>query len=182
MELGLVEGTVKLCEHDSEWADEAARTIEYLKQLLKDQDILEYQHVGSTSINGIPAKPIIDIAAAISDESVVEKCKDTFEAEGFKYLGKVQDDDWMYYIGHPGQNDRTHHVHLVTAGSRTWKAYIAFRDYLNTFPDEAKKYEDIKRKAAEQNINKRKEYHKMKSPVIDELEMKAIEWFDAKDR
>lgn len=178
MELGVVEGTVRICEHDDAWAGEAQRTIEYYKELLKDQDISEYQHVGSTAIKGIPAKPIIDIAAAIKDESVVEKCRQTLLDAGYKYLGKVNDDDWMYYTGHPGQNDRTHHLHLVTEGSLQWLNYVAFRDYLNAFPEKAKIYEDLKRKLAATMADKRKEYHDMKIPVINQLQEESYVWWE----
>lgn len=180
MELGVIEGTVRLAEHDPEWAEEAKRTIACLKDLLKGQEISDYQHVGSTSIISIPAKPIIDIAVAIKDESVVGKCEKVMTDAGYKYLGKIADDDWMYYIGHPGQNDRTHHIHFVTQGSDAWIGYLAFRDYLNANPAAAKKYEDTKRALAKELQNERKKYRDGKGVVVDELEKEALKWWNSK--
>ncbi|MBR2258873.1 MAG: GrpB family protein [Blautia sp.] len=179
MELGVVNGTVRLAEHDPAWAEEAARMIAHLQEILRDPDILEYQHVGSTAIRGILAKPIVDIAAAIRDYSVVERWRDRLEAEGFQYLGKVTDDDWMYHIGHPGRNDRTHHLHFVTAGSARWIKYVSFRDYLNAVPAAAERYGNLKRSLAETLAGERKQYHAAKVSLIDELEAEAFAWWEA---
>ena len=121
LDLGVVNGTVRLLEHNPCWKDEAERMIRELQTYLNGDDIFGFQHVGSTSIPGIPAKPIIDIAVAVRGEESVEKYRQVMEDRGFTYLGKVDTDDWMYYIGHPGKNDRTHHIHFITAGSRTWE-------------------------------------------------------------
>ena len=177
MELGVVEGTVRLAEHDPAWADEAKRMIAYLKEILVGQDIYDYQHVGSTSIRNIPAKPIRDIAVAIKDESVVEKCRKSMTDAGFQYLGEISADDWMYFTGHPGQNDRTHHIHFVTAGSEAWIYYLAYRDYLNADQEAAAKYAALKRELTEKYKDQRRTYHEMKVPLIEELQKEAIRWW-----
>lgn len=64
--IGLKRGTIKLCEHEKEWETEAQNTISRLKQILGNV-IKDIQHVGSTSIRSIKAKPIIDIAVAVDD-------------------------------------------------------------------------------------------------------------------
>ena len=140
------------------------------------------QHVGSTAIEGIPAKPIIDIAVAIESPASVERYRAALEAEGFTYLGKVTDDDWMFHIGHPGRNDRTHHVHMITAGSRRWVLYLAFRDYLNAVPEAAKLYGDLKRELSGTMGDQRKLYHDKKAPLIDRLEADAFAWWEANGR
>ena len=181
MDLGVKDGTVRLCEYDPEWAAEAARMISRLEKLLAGQDIYEYQHVGSTAVPGMPAKPIIDIAAAIMDESVVERCRPLLEADGFGYYGKIKDDDWMYYTGHPGMKDHTHHIHFVTAGSEVWTNYLAFRDYLTAFPEAAGKYEEVKRMAARKMPGQREEYQMEKESVIREILDSAIRWWNEKN-
>ena len=98
------------------------------------------------------------------------------EARGFTLLGKVNTDDWMYYIGHPGQNDRTHHIHFVTAGSRAWDDYINFRDYLTANEEPRKEYEELKRRLSETKANERKAYHDLKAPLIIRLIEEAREW------
>ena len=96
MDLGVKNGTVRILEHDPKWADEASRMINHLKTFLTGDDFLDFEHVGSTAIKGIPAKPIVDIAVAIKDESVVEKYKDIMLENGFTFLGKVTDDQKNY--------------------------------------------------------------------------------------
>ena len=177
MDLGVKNGTVRILEHDPKWADEASRMINHLKTFLTGDDFLDFEHVGSTAIKGIPAKPIVDIAVAIKDESVVEKYKDIMLENGFTFLGKVTDDNWMYHIGHKGQDDRTHHIHFVVAGTKRWILYLAFRDYLNANPDAAKRYADLKRSLSTTYANDRLVYRNMKDPLITQLDIEAMEWY-----
>ena len=176
LDLGVVNGKVRLLEHDPRWKEEAERMIRELRTYLNGDDIFGFQHVGSTSIPGIPAKPIIDIAVAVKGEETVEKYRPVMEARGFTLLGKVNTDNWMYYIGHPGQNDRTHHIHFVTAGSKAWDNYINFRDYLTANEGPRKEYEELKRKLSEIKANERKAYHDLKEPLIKRLIAEAREW------
>ena len=83
--IGLKRGTVKLCEHEKEWEIEAQNTISRLKKILGNvaNDI---QHVGSTAIPSIKAKPIIDIAVAVDDFNDVLALEKELKDEGF-YVG-----------------------------------------------------------------------------------------------
>ncbi len=176
MELGVTEGIVMLAEHDPRWREEAAKMIQMLQGFLTGPDFLDFQHVGSTAIHGIPAKPIIDIAVAIREPEVVDRWRPAMEERGFQYLRKVTDDDWMFFIGHPGQNDRTHHIHFVTAGSERWDRYIYFRDYLNAAPADAERYGSLKRTLAVEMPSERRAYNAGKEGLILELEEKARRW------
>ncbi len=80
--IGSESGTVRLCEHDKQWETEALNTIARLKNILGDV-IRDIQHVGSTAIFNIKAKPIIDIAIAVDDFDDVLKCEKQLEAAGF---------------------------------------------------------------------------------------------------
>ena len=87
----------------------------------------------------------------------------------------------MYYTGHPGMKDHTHHIHFVTAGSEVWINYLAFRDYLTAFPEAAGKYEEVKRMAARKMPGQREEYQKEKDSVIREILDSAIRWWNEKN-
>ena len=147
--IGLERGTVKLCEHEKEWEIEARNTIFRLKQILGDV-IKDIQHVGSTSIISIKAKPIIDIAVAVDDFDDIIIFEKELKDNGFYYRPNAQASIknqlllacGSYYEG-TGEM-QTHFIHVVRTNSIDWINYINFRDYLNNTPSAAKEYEELK--------------------------------------
>lgn len=153
--IGLKRGTVQLCEHEKEWEIEAQNTIARLKEILGDV-IKDIQHVGSTSILTIKAKPIIDIAVAVDQFDDILAYEKELKDAGFYYRPNAQAslrDQLLFACGnfYEGTGDlQTHFIHVVLTGSMDWINYINFRDYLNRTPSVAKEYEDLKVSLAEQ--------------------------------
>ena len=147
--IGLKRGTVKLCEHEKEWELEAKNTIARLKHILGNV-IKDIQHVGSTSVLSIKAKPIIDIAVAVDDFDDILNFEKELKDNGFYYRPNAQAslrNQLLFACGnfYEGTGDlQTHFIHVVRTNSMDWINYINFRDYLNNTPSVAKKYEDLK--------------------------------------
>lgn len=147
--IGLKKGAVKLCEHEKEWEVEARNTISCLKKILGDV-IKDIQHVGSTSIFSIKAKPIIDIAVAVDDFNDILRYEKELKNEGFYYRPHAQAtlrNQLLFACGsaYDGSGDlQTHFIHVVLSNSMDWINYINFRDYLNSTPSAAKEYENLK--------------------------------------
>ena len=147
--IGLERGTVKLCEHEKEWEIEARNTIFRLKQILGDV-IKDIQHVGSTSIISIKAKPIIDIAVAVDDFDDIIIFEKELKDNGFYYRPNAQasiKNQLLFACGsyYEGTGEmQTHFIHVVRTNSIDWINYINFRDYLNNTPSAAKEYEELK--------------------------------------
>lgn len=145
--IGLKRGTVKLCEHEKEWEIEAQNTISRLKKILGNvaKDI---QHVGSTSILSIKAKPIIDIAVAVDDFNDILAFEKELKDDGFYYRPQVDLGEQLLFASgsfYEGTGDlQTHFIHVVRTNSVDWINYINFRNYLNSTPSVAKEYEDLK--------------------------------------
>lgn len=147
--IGLKRGTVQLCEHEKEWEIEAQNTIARLKEILGD-GIKDIQHVGSTSILTIKAKPIIDIAIAVDNFDDILAYEKELKDAGFYYrpntLAALRD-QLLFACGsfYEGTGDlQTHFIHVVLTGSMDWINYINFRDYLNKTPSAAKEYKALK--------------------------------------
>lgn len=144
--LGLQRGTVRLYPHETAWEAEAEHTIIMLQKLLGD-DAKEIQHVGSTAVPTICAKPIIDIALAVNSFDDVMKHLPKLQAAGFYY--RAQNDipnQKLFACGsfYDGTGDlQTHFIHVVLTDSEQWRDYILFRDYLNQHADTAKAYESL---------------------------------------
>lgn len=145
--LGLKRGTVKLCEYEKEWEIEAQNTISSLKKILGNV-IKDIQHVGSTSILSIKAKPIIDIAVTVDDFNDVLALEKELKDEGFYYRPQSDLGGQLLFASgslYEGTGDlQTHFIHVVRTNSMDWINYINFRDYLNSTPTVAKEYEDLK--------------------------------------
>ena len=144
--LGVKRGEVVLCDHLKEWEIEAQNTIFLLKNILGDI-IVDIQHVGSTAIPTIKAKPIIDIAVAVNDFSDVLKLENELKINGFHYIPTNENSQLLFACGsyYEGTGDnQTHFIHVVLNGSMQWINYINFRDYLNINIDLAKEYEALK--------------------------------------
>lgn len=163
--LGLPKGTVKLEPHSEQWhqlfAEEKAR----LFQAVGDY-VTAIEHVGSTAICGISAKPIIDIAVSVENFADGEKCVDPLEEIGYEYRGEHGIAKRFYFVkGEP----RTHHLHIVLAGSDFWRSHLLFRDYLRENPAAAEEYKDLKLKLAREYSNDRDAYLRGKSDFIENI-------------
>ena len=145
--IGLKRGTVRLCDHEKEWEVEAINTISRLKRILGSA-IKDIQHIGSTSILSIKAKPIIDIVVAVEHFEDILVLEKELKAAGFYYRPNAGlENQLLFACGsyYDGSGDlQTHFIHVVKTNSMDWINYINFRDYLNKTPQAAKAYEDLK--------------------------------------
>jgi GrpB-like predicted nucleotidyltransferase (UPF0157 family) len=168
--LGLKRGTVKLVPHDPGWAT----LFEYERQLLEDafgDTIIAIEHVGSTAITGIPAKPIIDINVGVESLDTARGMKDVFARLGYEHRPFVPGrsaeglDAQELYVRGP-EECRTHHVHVTVYGGGYWNKDILFRDYLREHPECAHEYADLKVCLAHKYANDRGSYSKNKAEFI----------------
>ena len=173
MSLGLRRGTVLVEPHNAEWDVIAAETIAELHRILQDV-LVDAQHIGSTAIKDICAKPIIDIVAGVSDFDKLLSRNSVLEENGFIFRGQVHPLQYMYICG---DNDiRTHHVHAVIYDSEEWNNYVDVRDYLNCHKKDAEAYSKLKESLAKQYSEDRGTYTASKSEFIGEIIAKARYW------
>ena len=168
-------GTVYLEPHQVEWERAAEETIRKLKNIL-DNIAVDIQHIGSTSIRKISAKPIIDIAIAVKDyELVLNKCDELIKAD-IVFRFDERPEQLLFVMGDFEKDTRSHHIHVVIYGSDEWNNYINFRDYLNSNIKAAREYEAVKLRLAEQYPDDRIAYTDGKQEVIDKLLAEARVW------
>lgn len=125
-----------------------------------------HQHVGSTAIPGMEAKPTIDIAVALRRLEDVEKGVEPLERLGYEYKGDE---------GHPGRHffakgdpsRRTHYLHMMEWNSDFWKELLCFRNYLRQHKDVAEEYATLKRELARKSQGKRDLYTPGKAEFIE---------------
>lgn len=166
--LGLKRGTVELVSHQEVWHEKAVMAIDVLKTVLGDTAI-DIQHVGSTAICGIHAKPIIDIVVGVKDLGDIKLFVEELAQEGIVFRKEDIAEQLLFVIGDFEKNFRTHHIHVVQYGSEAWHNYINFRDYLNAFPEKAADYDALKRHLAVEYANDRGSYTSGKQELITHL-------------
>jgi GrpB-like predicted nucleotidyltransferase (UPF0157 family) len=176
MKLGLKRGTVELYDHDILWEENARKTIKSLKSIFVDNAV-DIQHIGSTAIKTIKAKPIIDIVVGINDFNLLENIMHELNNNGIIHRPKNDMDEYkMFVIGDFENDTRTHHIHVVKYNNAEWNNQLNFRDYLNNNYKEAKKYEKLKISLMEENKDNREAYTKSKEEYILKVFEEAKEW------
>ena len=167
MSIGLKRGTVRLAPYDPAWARQYAREAARIRKAL-GRRIVDIQHVGSTSVPGLLAKPVIHVAVAIRDLADVGRCIEPLEGLGYLYLGDQENRGDHFFAKGPDRT-RTHYVHVVESGGANWNEYLLFRDLLRRDPKLRDKYARLKRRLAGSCTDDRKTYTKRKKPFIERV-------------
>ena len=131
--------------------------------------IVDIEHVGSTSVEGLSAKPCIDIDVVIKDYSVFDEVIEKLEAIGYIHEGNlgIENREAFKYLDKP--HLKTHHLYVCPQQSEELYRHITFRDFLRRTPEAVKWYSAVKEKAAQLFPNDIEKYIAYKSPCIEEL-------------
>ena len=143
MSIGMKRGTVYLEEHQIYWEESASAVIADIQNALAGLDV-DAQHIGSTAIKSIKAKPIIDIAATVDDLDEVIARNENLAGFDIIFRFDERPKHLLYVKGDFEKDTRTHHIHIVPKGSEEWKNYLRFRDLLNDDISIAGEYEQLK--------------------------------------
>ena len=173
MGLGLRRGTVALEPHSTEWEIAAQQGIAKLKEILQSAAV-DVQHIGSTAVRGICAKPIIDLVVGTADFQDILARNPVLAANGFLFRGQDYPEQYLYVCGEG--EIRTHHIHVVLYQSVLWRQYLDLRDYLNCHPADAQAYAALKKTLAAQYAADRNTYTAKKNDLIREILTKAQDW------
>lgn len=162
--IGLKRGTVALREYQAGWVRLFEIESRRLKKLL-GKIVSDIQHIGSTAVPGLVAKPIIDIDMAVKSLKDITHIQPIIEGIGYTYRENGSDEKQVLFVKGP-EVLRTHYLHITELGSSIWRNDLAFRDYLRTHPKAVKKYADLKEKLAKKYFLNRAKYTAGKKAFI----------------
>lgn len=159
---------VVVVPYDIEWKSDFQKIKAELDRSIGDL-IIGIEHVGSTAVEGLSAKPCIDIDIIIKDYSVFEAIVKKLEKIGYVHEGDlgIKDREAFKYFNKP--HLKSHHLYVCPQYSKELKRHITFRDYLRTHSEAVKKYSLVKETAAKLFPNDINKYMEYKSPCIKEL-------------
>ena len=159
---------VVVLPYDSEWSAAFDAIKAELENALGAL-VVSIEHIGSTSVKGMSAKPCVDIDVVIKDYSVFSAVVDKLDKIGYEHEGDlgIKDREAFKYFGK--EHLMKHHLYVCPEYSAELNRHITFRNYLRSNPDAALKYSKIKEKAAELFPNDIDKYIEYKSPCIKEI-------------
>jgi GrpB-like predicted nucleotidyltransferase (UPF0157 family) len=163
---------VVVVDYDPAWPWLYEEESERIRIALGDA-VVVVEHIGSTAVPGLVAKPVIDILAGLRTLELTRDEIEAMESLGYEYLGELGIPGRLFFRkGRP----RSHHVHAVLHESDLWERHLAFRDYLRARADEAQRYGDFKRRLASDVDGDRDRYLDGKDPFAAALQARAREW------
>ena len=159
---------VVVLPYDPKWKNDFEEIKQEIVNAIGDL-IVSIEHVGSTSVEGLSAKPIIDIDVVISDYSVFDRVVSRLSDIGYTHEGDlgIKDREVFKYSYKP--HLRKHHLYVCPQSSKELLRHITFRDFLRNNPEAVKKYSKVKENGAKLFPDNMDKYIEYKSPCIEEL-------------
>ncbi|MEN8125894.1 MAG: GrpB family protein [Bacteroidota bacterium] len=158
--------------YDPKWKIKFKKESKLLINSIKEQGI-KIEHIGSTSINGLGAKPIIDIVIGLKDFKTANNHISTIEKLGYKYVPKFENEmPYRRFFIKESNGKRTHHIHLVELKTEFWDRHLRFRNHLRSNNEDRDKYMELKMRLSEKDWNNGNEYADAKSEFIKDIENK----------
>jgi len=169
---------LEVVDYNPIWSGLYKQEAEQIKKVLGDL-LLEIHHIGSTSVNGLKAKPIIDIMPVVKDIEAVDLYNGSFEALGYEGLGEFGIPGRRYF--RKGGEHRTHQIHIFEQSNHIdIERHLAVRDYLRTHPVAANEYGALKSELAMKYPDDIEGYCDGKDAFVKRMEQEALAWYRMK--
>ncbi|HEV2972232.1 MAG TPA: GrpB family protein [Pirellulales bacterium] len=132
------------------------------------------EHIGSTAVPGLAAKPVIDILIGLADFAQANSFVPRIEQLGYEYVPQYETEmPFRRFFRKEQSGVRTHHIHMVAIGTDFWQRHLRFRDYLRTHPETAAQYAALKHTLAARDWQDMNEYADAKTDFIRSVEAEA---------
>jgi GrpB-like predicted nucleotidyltransferase (UPF0157 family) len=161
---------VEVVPHNPQWRSIFHLESQYIANAL-GENAIAIHHIGSTAIDTIHAKPIIDILVEVQYLRKVDDRSLAMESLAYEVMGEFGIEDRRFFRKDNQAGTRTHHVHIFEVNSAQIKRHLAFRDYILSHPEAAQEYSNLKQKLAIEYPNNITEYQSGKAEFIKEIDL-----------
>jgi GrpB-like predicted nucleotidyltransferase (UPF0157 family) len=165
---------VRIVDYDAAWASQAQDELHRLKAALGPVAV-RLEHVGSTAVPGLAAKPILDLQLSVPAIEPRPAYVEPLERLGYTFLPDTEFPDY-HFFAKPSERPRSHHLHVCEVGSEHEFRHVAVRDFLRAHNREAVVYAALKRELAARHPRDRLAYIAGKEAYMADLEARAMEW------
>jgi len=163
---------VLLTPSSSSWPRDFAAEKLFLQQHISLP--IKIEHIGSTSVDDLCAKPIIDILIGVDDESQLDIPVPEIQGLGYQYISRYENEmPYRRFFLKEKDAVRTHQIHMVAYKSTFWIRHLQFRDYLRAHAEVAEEYAALKRQLAERDWESGNDYADAKTDFIRRIEAAA---------
>lgn len=168
------DAAVRIVEYDPAWAESAAAEMARIAAGV-GEGVVRLDHVGSTAVPGLAAKPIVDLQLSVAHIDARSLYVGPLERLGYLFAPDPASPDF-HFFGLPAARPRTHHLHVCAAGSEDERRHLAVRDYLRAHPEEVAAYAELKRRVVARAPGDRLAYIEGKDAYVAALERRAPAW------
>ncbi len=165
---------VIILEYNSEWPQKFIKESEKIIKLL-GEELVYIEHIGSTSIPNMAAKPVIDILISVKDINHIDTFNKQFEELGYTPKGEFGITGRRFFIKDIN-GFRSYHVHIFQTGNFELKKHINFRDYMRSHPKMALEYANLKKGLAKKYTDDINSYSMGKDSFIKKIDKLAEKW------
>ncbi|MEL6168187.1 MAG: GrpB family protein [Pseudomonadota bacterium] len=170
---------IRIAPPDPDWPARAGAEMTTWRRSMGDR-MLEIHHIGSTSVPGLPAKPIIDLLPIFPDPATLDSARDAVEAMGYDWKGETGIPGRRYCRrSDPETGARLVHAHGFPEGHPGIAQHLSFRDWLAAHPAARKDYVAVKTRCAAQHPESGLAYSGCKSAWISDAVERAMAWVEA---
>ena len=170
--LGTQGGHIEIVEYNPGWPLAFEREAAAIEDACGPR-VVEVHHVGSTSVPGLAAKPILDVMPVAAGPEEAFEAVSRMTALGYRCLGEYGIPGRLYFEKTVGGREVAH-AHMFPSGHPAIRTHLAFRDYLRAHPDAARDYERLKRDLAAKHRNDREAYADAKAAFIEGIITAAL--------
>jgi GrpB-like predicted nucleotidyltransferase (UPF0157 family) len=163
--LGCERHLVRLMPYQPAWAELFRQEAERLSAALGDQ-VVGIEHVGSTAVPGLDAKPILDIVVAVRDMTNAAAFEQALTPLGYLHQAVNDRPGRLYFVKRLPDDRSTHHLNITELGTECWFTHVAFRDYLREHPQAREEYRALKQDLARRYRHDRAAYQEGKEEFI----------------
>ena len=165
---------VRIVDYDPSWPALAAEELRRIAQAL-GPGAARLEHVGSTAVPGLAAKPILDLHLSVGALEPRARYVEPLERLGYLFVPAPESPDY-HFFAKPPERPRTHHLHVGEVGSAHEFRHVAVRDFLRSHDGEAARYAALKRQVVERHPQDRLAYIEGKEQYVAGLEARAVAW------
>lgn len=170
---------VVVIDYDEQWVQKFREEAIKISEIF-GEELIDIHHIGSTSVEGLKSKPIIDIMPVVLDINLVDRFNQAMAGIGYVAKGENGIPNRRYF--QKGGDNRTHHVHIYEIDNPEIDRHLAFREYLRAHSEIAHKYGNLKESLAKLFPFDIESYIKGKEQLALEIERKALDWYRINNR
>ena len=166
-----------LSEYDPEWTHRFSAIRKLLSEVFSDQAIT-IEHVGSTAIPGMTAKPIIDVLVMVSQMELFTEQKELMTKAGYEWGENYIAPNTLLFFKTRSDGEKLENIHVCEANAPKVRQFMVLRDFLRVHPEKVKEYSDLKKKNITLYPDDYPAYRQAKAPFLEKLEAEANRWYE----